>query len=96
MATTIIKGLAGKEDIKFYTAASPTFTRTTSYGNSTPITAVQASHIPLVQGAASLYFTQNTVQRGLSEVISRYFAIQHSIATFPGGAKVGQIGRAHV
>lgn len=89
MSTTIRKGLAGKEDIRFYTAASPTFSRLTSYGNSTTMTPVSATHIPVIQSAASLYWTQNTVQRALNEGISRYFKINHSTATYAAGGKVG-------
>lgn len=89
MTTTVRKGLIGKEDVKFYTAASPTFTRVTSYGSATPMTAVSATHIPLVQSAGSRYFSQNTVQRAANETLSRYIAVEHSMATYGAGALVG-------
>ena len=89
MATTVRKQLLGKEDTRYYTAASPTFTRTTSTGAATTVTAIAATHIPLVQSAASLYWSANNVQRAINEGISRYFAKNHSIATYGAGGGVG-------
>lgn len=89
MTTTIRKGLIGKNDLKFYTAASPTFSRTTSTGGSTIVTAVAATHIPIVQSGATTYYSASNVQRATSEIISRYFAMGHSIATYSQGARVG-------
>jgi hypothetical protein len=90
VSTVIRKGLIGKNDVNFYTAASPTFSRSTSSGGATTLTAVAATHLPLIQSAASRYWTQNTVQRAVNEGISRYFSKQHSIATYGGGAAVGE------
>lgn len=89
MTVTIRKALGGKEDLKFYTAASPTFQRTTSSGGSTTVTAISATHIPLVQASASLYFSANNLQRAANELVSRYFGVQHSTATYGGGGRVG-------
>lgn len=89
MSVTIRKGLIGKQDVNFYTSASPTFVRTTSTGGSTTLTAISATHIPLVQASGSRYFSQNTLQRAANELISRYFGVQHSTSTYNAGASVG-------
>lgn len=90
MAVTIIKGKIGVADVNFYTAASPTFSRVTSSGGATTLTALAATHLPTIQSAASGYWTQNTVQRALNETISRYFGKNHSTATHTAGAAVGE------
>lgn len=92
MAIVVNKGLIGKEDIRFYSAASPTYSRTTSTGGATTLHSMAATYVPVVQGAASNYWTQNTVQRATTEVISRYFGIAHSTATYTGQnpANVGE------
>lgn len=71
MATVIKKGLIGKNDIKFYSAASPTFYRTTSSGGATSVTAVGATHLPITTAAASFQFSVNNVNRAVNELGAR-------------------------
>lgn len=87
MSITVKRGLIGKEDVNWYSAASPTFHRTDSSGNATERTSIGASQVPIMN--ATGYFSQSTVERAIQETISRYFGIKHSVATWDGGALVG-------
>jgi len=87
MATTIKKSLIGKEDIFTSVAASRTFSRDTSSGGSTTLNAYAATHIPIFN--ATGYFQANNVERGLNDIITRYFSDEHSIATTAAGLGVG-------
>lgn len=71
MTTVIKKGLLGTNDIKFYSAASPTFYRTTSSGGATSVTAVGATHLPVTTAAASFQFSVNNVNRAVNELGAR-------------------------
>jgi len=87
MAVVIKKGRIGAEDIRFYTSASPTFSRNNSSGDATSRTSVSATNIPLSN--ASAYWSANTSERAHNEVVSRYIGVEHSTATFAAGAGVG-------
>jgi hypothetical protein len=71
MSTVIKKGLLGKQDIFWYTSASPTFSRTTSSGGATNIVSVGATLIPVTTAAASFQFSVNNVNRAVNELGAR-------------------------
>lgn len=71
MATVIKKGKIGVNDITFYSSASPTFYRTTSSGGATNVTAVGATHVPVITAAASFQFSVNNVNRAVNELGGR-------------------------
>lgn len=88
MSIVIKKGLAGIEDMNVWTAASPTFSRTTSSAGATTLTSVSASGIPL-QTVASVNFSALNVQRAITETTTRFIDPGHSIATYTAGASPG-------
>lgn len=87
MSFTVRKGLIGTQDIKFYSSASPTFSRYSSSGGVTTATALGATHIPILN--ATGYFQTSNVERALNDLVTRYHSKEHSIATYGQGAGVG-------
>jgi hypothetical protein len=73
MTITVRKGLIGAQDVNWYSAASPTFSRVTSTGGATTLTSVSATNIPYTQG--TVYFSQNTVERAIRELGYRVFTL---------------------
>jgi len=88
MTINVKKGLISSEDIRHYTAASPTFYRGVYTGSGgTNITSLSATNIVLSN--ASFDWTVNNVERALNEIMGRYVSKGHSTATYDAGASPG-------
>jgi hypothetical protein len=83
MAIVVKKGLIGKEDIRWYSAASPYFNREISSGGTTTVRSLSATCIPITNATsiARSTWTANNVERALTEGITRYFGIDHTSAS---------------